>query len=59
MYEHYGVENLHFVQEDIGHLYGKGKNVPALKQIYQDLGYVTTLDDFNANESKYGNFGNW
>ena len=53
------MENLHFVQENIGHLYGKGKNVPALKQIYQDLGYVTTLDDFNASESKYGNFGNW
>ena len=33
--------------------------VPALKQIYEELGYVASQDEFNADEEYFENFGRW
>ena len=52
-------EKLHFVSKDKGHWYGQGEMVPALKQIYQDLGYVESQDAFVASEDDYLSLGYW
>lgn len=51
VYEQLGVEDLHFVSEDVDHYYGKGYMLPGLKQIYTDLGYdfsEPTSDNYNG-----------
>ena len=52
-------EKLHFVSEDKGHRFGQGKMVPALKQIYQDLGYLESQDAFVASVDDYLSLGYW
>ena len=60
VYQHYGVTNLHYVSEDVGHRHKTyDKMVPGLKQIYLDLGYVSETSEFNANETDYEKFGSW
>ena len=47
VYEQLGVEHLHYQSAEVDHYYGPGYMLPALKQIYVDLGYADDLDDFN------------
>ena len=46
------------MSEDVGHVdFGRGKMVPGLKQIYTDLGYVSSASAFNALETNYLEYG--
>lgn len=42
---------MNHVTGDIGHWFYSDVMLPGLKQIYYDLGYVRTLDDFNEPAS--------
>jgi len=59
VYQNYGVTNLSYVSEDVGHDFGYGKMVPGLKQMFVDLGYATDMDDFNDLEYDFKDFGTW
>ena len=59
VYQHYGVTDLHFVEEDIGHGFSDGSMVAAVKQVMVDVGIVSSVDDFNEDESDFKNFGRW
>lgn len=58
VYEHYGVTNLHYVSENMGHYPGEDKMIPALKQIYVDLGYAKDMQDFWDSEN-WNEKGDW
>lgn len=40
-------------------MYGEGKMVPGLKQIYVDLGYATDIDDFENSLDSFESRGFW
>ena len=59
VYESYGTTKLHLIQEDAEHYFGPGKMEPGLRQIYADLGYVSSTSDFNEPQSNYWELGDW
>ena len=50
---------MHYLEEDIGHDFSTGSMVTAVKQIMEDVGIVSAVADFNADEDDYEAFGTW
>ena len=48
-----------FVEEDIGHHFGRGKMLESLKSLYVDLGYVDNMEDFISSTDEPESYGRW
>ena len=59
VYLHYGVKNVTYIEEDVGHDFNTGYMLPGLKQIYVDLGYANNLEDFEEPVDDFEGKGRW